>query len=92
MSDETGRGKRTGLVKRIWLHIGSEGGWWTISEVADALGTSREAVNRTMHGMTTRQGLLCKSKRGRLAAFGVTPECKIPNGLTLKDIASAKLT
>lgn len=85
-----GQGISYGLLKDVWLHICREGGKWTPEEIAQHVGEPREKVARLMHNMTRRGSQLrrYKADNGR-AQFGVTAECVIPAGLTVKELASA---
>lgn len=84
----TGAGQRNGLVREIWLHICREGGKWTPEEIAARFDLPRQKAALTMHNMAGRCGSLQRFKQGGRAQFGVTKDCKVPQGLSLDELVS----
>lgn len=83
-------GKKNGNVRAIWLCLAKGGGRWTPDEVAEAVNHPRKWVAQAMHNMTLRQGQLTRYKgAGGRCSFGVTAECIIPVGITVRDLADA---
>lgn len=91
MTNQRTESYRTGLSKRIWLHLLKEGGLFTPDELAQEFGAPRQIVALAMHNMVGRSGALHKVKVGNRAKFGVTQTCALPYGLTLEDLAQAGL-
>lgn len=79
--------RKTGVVKDIWLHICKEGGRWTPEEIAQELGLPRESARVVMTSMQRRQGALTVTKNSNRLSFGVTADCKVPMGVTVRDLA-----
>jgi hypothetical protein len=84
-----GPGKSQGYVRTIWLLLCREGGTWAPEEITAYVPATRDTIARCMHNMTTRQGQLKRYKIQGRAHFGVTADCKIPDGITVRDLASA---
>lgn len=80
--------RKTGVVKDIWLHICKEGGMWTPDEIAQEFGMPRETARVVMTSMQRRSGLLTTHKASNRVSFGVTAECRLPVGVTVKELAS----
>ena len=83
--------KNAGLVKKMWLHIAKEGGRWTPEEIAIALGENKEVVNRALHSMAGRRRCLSKIAIKGKPKFGVTEDCVIPRGITVKEMAEIEV-
>jgi hypothetical protein len=93
MSEEKGkRTYREGPSKDIWLHICTNGGRWTVDEIAEQFNLHRGKANHFLQEMTYRRGQLVRfhAPSGRVS-FGVTKECAVPFGVTIRDLASAGL-
>jgi hypothetical protein len=86
MSD-CGRGRSTGASREIWLLMCKEGGRWTPEEMAEALNKSRHPTARKMHTMAGKMKQLKRFKEKGRALFGVTSDCLIPFGITVKELA-----
>lgn len=81
-----------GVTKRIWLHMLREGGRWDADEVADLVKGKRPAVVKGLNAMATCGSVKKFSKvAGKRVQFGVTPDCKIANGVTIAEILAANL-
>lgn len=90
MTDETkGAGHKEGYVRTIWLHLCKEGGMWTPAEVAPLVNLGREHVARVMHNMVARGGQLVRKKVNGRCQFGVTQDCSIPYGITVRQLIDA---
>lgn len=85
---QDGAGIRTGMARAIWMHVCREGGKWTAQEIAQHLGQPRQKVSLTMHRMATHMGSLRRYSTNRPTKFGVTSACKVPQGVSLDDLAS----
>lgn len=81
---------RTGSVKRAWLLMVTQGGRWSASEVQQELGHDLHAHLQRMvesgHAKKFPGGAKSNSVK-----FGVTTDCKVPIGVTLKELAKARL-
>lgn len=87
---ESGPGIRNGDVRQVWLRLCKEGGKWTPDEVAGFLRKPRDGVARMMHNMASRAGQLKRYKEpGNRCSFGVTVDCEIPFGITVRELADA---
>jgi hypothetical protein len=87
ISKAPGRG-RSGSMKRAWMLMATEGGRWSASEVAERLG-------QDMHSHLQRMVECGYAKKytgsGRCNAvrFGVDEKCKVPVGVTIKELMEA---
>jgi hypothetical protein len=70
---------------KVWLLLAREGGYWSMPEIRDHGIELGGNANRRLDSMT-RNGALKKIEG---AKYGVTPECRFPNGLTLKQVLEA---
>lgn len=80
----------TGVTKALWLSMLSDGGYSTVRELSRAVEGKR--VDRLLDQLA--EGGYCQKvprttdhKLG--VAFGVTPSCKVPQNVTVKDILEA---
>lgn len=80
----------TGLRKKVWLLLYTEGGWWTAAEIMRSLQMTASNF-RSELGDMERSGHIVR-KRGKnvdgenLVRFGVKSDCNIPRGVTPGDI------
>lgn len=85
----------TGLVKRVWLLLYSEGGRWTALELCDRLRIKGREIHPTLREMVDTGFLLrhpFTDEDGRVSAkFSVTDECKVPRGVLIKEIQAVLL-
>jgi hypothetical protein len=81
-------GMQNGQTKAVWLLIAREGGRWSVREVTDTLGDDFDSVSQGLHRMA-QLGCLTHyprtTQRNRVT-FGVTAQCKVPQGVTLADL------
>lgn len=82
-------GHKQGYVRVIWLHLCKEGGWWTPMEVAPLIDMPHEKAARVMHNMVARANQLKRGKVNGRVQFGVTPDCSVPFGITVRELAEA---
>ena len=76
-------------TKDAWLLLLREGGWWSCAEVTERLFLGPEdGVHGVLHNMFMRGGVK-RQKIGKLLHYGVTPDCLVPEGATLKEIQEA---
>lgn len=79
--------ERSGLSRRIWLLLYSEGGWWTSEEMVCRLHAG--PVNTALQEMVT-SGHIVRRKVERdertVTEFGVTAQCKVPRGVLIMEI------
>jgi predicted Rossmann-fold nucleotide-binding protein len=83
---------RAGTTKRLWLWLLLEGGYSSVTEIAEALGMERKPLDKTVIGLCDRGYLekVAQSARAKNAvAFGVTPRCKVPQGVMLQELVLA---
>lgn len=79
---------RTGNVKAAWLLMLTEGGRWSSKEISKKLGKD---LHSHLYRMT-EQGYVLKypSTEDDPVQFGVTTDCKVPLGVTMRDIMEAQ--
>lgn len=78
-----------GLVKKVWLLLYSEGGFWTVSELRDRLKVQREI--RTHLAEMVERGFLVRRKHADMdgketVQYSVTMRCKVPRGVTIEEM------
>ncbi|MCC2632164.1 MAG: hypothetical protein K0S48_50 [Ramlibacter sp.] len=80
-----------GIVKAVWLHLLTEGGRWRHAELADLLGCDRARMDSVLCGMLKRDYLVRfrDNSRKNGVAYGVTPACRIPGGITLQELSAS---
>jgi hypothetical protein len=72
----------------VWLMMLKEGGRWTAAEVGARVGMDQTAAAcalRSMHEFGTIQKW-GRSETNDRVRFGVTVECKVPRGITVRDV------
>jgi hypothetical protein len=79
---------RTGMVKAAWLLMLGEGGRWSAKEISTKLG---QDLHSHLYRMT-EQGCVARypSSDDEPVQFGVTNDCKVPLGVTMKEIMEAQ--
>lgn len=85
---------RTGLTGRYWLALLKEGGRLTVAEAEKLVGDGDRVNARVILFGMAESGSLHKYAPGddkRAARFGVTPDCKVPMGVTISDILACNL-
>lgn len=83
--------KHSGITQQIWLFLLEHGGHWTVSELAEQLGGSHEYMDRILWSMH-KGGRISKYRSGQRkngSAFGVSQKNRIPQWITLQQVASA---
>jgi hypothetical protein len=81
-----------GITQRVWLFLLEHGGHWTAAELAENTGASTAHMDRIIWSMCD-VGSVTKRRSGYRKngiAFGVNAACRIPQGITLRDIAKAQ--
>lgn len=84
---------RTGIAQRIWLLMLKEGGRWSAAEIADKLNDHTLMVSQNVASMV-EFGSVCRYEKTTAAdrvRFGITPDCKIPRGVSISDILACDL-
>lgn len=97
----SGTGEVARIIRTAWLVIAT-GGWWTVSDVREARPSLRGKKVADRIWEMRQQGLIVvreipEEKRRRRAGRGprerleysVTPECKVPFGLTAGEVCRA---
>jgi hypothetical protein len=75
------------LNKRAWLLMLTEGGRWSMAELADALRVQNSLSGRVWR--MCQQGMIVRHEKGigrSRVGFSVTRDCRIPHGVTLEDL------
>lgn len=82
---------RTGMAKRIWLHLLSSGGYWSSKEIAEALGLTAKQIELSVYQMHASDQIIKRSTKDTRVRvrFGVTHSCKVPTGIALTEILAA---
>jgi predicted transcriptional regulator len=73
----------------VWLMMLREGGRWTAAEVGERLSLDQTAAAGSLRSMY-EFGTVQKWERSETndrVRYGVTVDCKIPRGVTVKDVA-----
>lgn len=71
-------------ASRTWLFMLREGGTWSVPELAEACAMERDRFRMHLQRWSNSGRVI---KRG--AEFGITLDCKIPEGLTLREVLEA---
>lgn len=78
-----------GLVKRAWLLLYTEGGWWTESEVRHRLRLPTE-IHKALREMVESGQLARKSVTNidceTSVQYAVVRRCKVPRGVTVDEL------
>lgn len=83
--------QKTGAIRTIWLHVLTEGGYSTVAEVAEAVGRDRKITDKMLAYLAS-SGFCSRFEnpdRKNGIGYGVTADCKVPNGVLVKDIVAA---
>lgn len=75
----------------VWLFLLADGGWWTAGEIIERFPylNDRVAHNAIWALAHRREGLVVRKVPGHEFQYAATPACKVPNHLSVKDIAIA---
>lgn len=84
---------KTGLAKRIWLLLLKEGGRWRTAEISEALSELPYVVTQALYPLERRESVKRYEKpgKGQFVAWGITPGCKVPQGVSLADLLECDL-
>lgn len=81
-------------ARMVWLHIRDEGGWWSVAEIADAIGMGKGGLYHMLAALAERghlvrrQATRCEMQApGWAPSFGVTRACHPPTGYSLEPAA-----
>jgi hypothetical protein len=81
----------SGLVKRVWLLLYTEGGRWTAAEIRHRLHLQTAvSIHATLRDMV-ETGFLSRSRTTNIdgetpVQYGVTRGCKVPRGVTVDEM------
>jgi hypothetical protein len=79
-----------GPVKRIWLLLYTEGGWWGSSEIRERLRMTRDLGTRQLINEMVGNGFLARrvhqTPEGDAVQYGVDRRCKVPRGVTIEEM------
>jgi len=78
----------TGAVKKMWLHMLTEGGRWNYAELAMDTGIERHSIRTNLHNMA-EYGAVIKHEADDKPTFSVTQSCVAPKGLTIRELVTA---
>ena len=76
------------LSKTIWLELLKKGERLSVAELAE-ISSANKAVQQKIHERLREAGFVRrfdKSPDNNRVRYGVTPDCKIPVGLKIKDV------
>lgn len=75
-------------TKRLWLRMLEWGGRWSAAEIAKLIGVPAENADKLLRSLVDRGYLKTypRSDRKNGVAFGIDASCKIPRGLTVRDV------
>lgn len=76
---------------KVWLHMLSEGGRWTVGELTGVAGKDRGHLERILYSMVDH-GHVIRYRAGHRkngAAYGVDHSCRIPRDVPLREILKA---
>lgn len=85
------RPQAVGPIKRIWLLLYSEGGWWGGAEILDRLRMTpgqRRLVYEMVVGGFLQRRLHTTPEGEEVVQYGVTRMCKVPRGVTIAEMWS----
>ncbi len=68
----------------IWLHLLREGGRWRASEVAIHMDIEDNVARPTLNSMALSKAVVKYRLNGKHVEYGVTDECKVPLGVSIK--------
>lgn len=83
--------KHSGITQRVWLFLLETGGHWTVAELAEQMGGSTGYMDRILWSMH-KVGSVSKYRSGQRkngTAFGVSHRNRIPQWITLAQVAKA---
>lgn len=81
-----------GATKAVWMHMLKNGGRWSCSELSRAIvGVSLHSVEIAVGAMSERGFIKRYERRSHSdrITFGVTKDCKVPNGVQLCELMAA---
>ena len=78
-----------GISKRIWLHLLKEGGWWTNSEIANAIDSCYSSVHKRTFGMW-ECGSVMRRNEDVQPQYSVMPANKIARDVTVAELMAAR--
>lgn len=89
---------RTGAWRDAWLVV-ARGGWWTAREVWQELegDSTVQDAHQTLYHLTkngyvrARKSQTLKYQGQPLAEYALTPECRIPHGIEVREFQEALL-
>lgn len=79
---------RTGSVKAAWLLMLGEGGRWSSKDISQKLG--KDLHSHLYRMMEQGYAIRYAGGDGEPVRFGVTTDCKVPLGVTMRDIMEAQ--
>ncbi len=80
------------MTGKIWLHMLSEGGRWTIRELAMDLKLPYDKVKDSIMRMYDSGGSVLRHAKGedeRAVSYSVGERCRLPMGVTLMEVRRA---
>jgi hypothetical protein len=79
-----------GFFRAAWLII-ARGGWWKVSDIVAALPLEIDGwtASALLWAMAHRHQMLATRGHRKDRQYAVTPECRIPKGVTAGDAALA---
>lgn len=84
--------EQTGITKALWLQMLTEGGYSSTRELARSVNAGDKRIDRVLDQLA--DGGYCLKvantethKKG--VAFGVTPACKVPQNVAVREILAA---
>lgn len=84
-----------GLRGRAWLHMLSEGGRWSVREIAIDMGATVHLMHNELEKMYDAGSVARHERKDgveRLVTYSVSDQCHMPMRLTLADVRQALRT
>lgn len=80
--------QQAGETKRIWLLLLKEGGRWSAAEIAQKIEDFGDDMSGTLANLVSRGYLrrIAKDESNSRVQFVVTPVCKVPRDVTLREL------
>lgn len=78
-------------TKDVWLLLLKEGGRWGVGEIAGALGCEASNQFRAIFPQMLKYGYVTRfpNERGTRFQYAVTPACRVPMGIEVRELAGA---
>lgn len=79
--------RRGELSGKLWLAMLKEGGRWKPKELAQKVREDGVLVSQALNSMVTTGYARRFPRTERFFVYGVTPDCRVPMGVTVREVA-----